>query len=50
MALLAFCVTLHAALLPTLQLDKATIKAFDDYVAQYEKTVYVVFRFRQNLD
>jgi hypothetical protein len=43
MALLAFCVTLHAALLPTLQLDKATIKAFDDYVAQYEKTVYVQF-------
>jgi hypothetical protein len=43
MALLACCVTLHAALLPTLQLDKPTIQAFDDYIAQFEKTVYASF-------
>jgi hypothetical protein len=40
---LACCVTLHASLLPTLQLNTATVKAFDDYVAQYEKTVYARF-------
>jgi len=42
-ALLACCVTLNAALLPTLQLDKPTIHAFDDYIAQFEKTVCASF-------
>lgn len=35
----AFCATLHASLLPILQLDKPTVKAFDEYIAQFEKTV-----------
>jgi hypothetical protein len=37
------CATLHASILPTLHLDNATLKAFEDYVAQFEKNDYALF-------
>jgi hypothetical protein len=42
-ALIAFCVTLHASILPTLHLDSATLKAFQDYIANFEKSVPAQF-------
>jgi hypothetical protein len=42
-ALIACCATLRAGFLPTLQLDKPAIKAFDDYINQFEKTVCAQF-------
>jgi hypothetical protein len=32
------CATLHASIIPILHLDKATVKAFEDYIAEFEKT------------
>ncbi|MDP9170343.1 MAG: hypothetical protein M3N54_06980 [Acidobacteriota bacterium] len=37
------CISLHASMLPTLHLDAPTVKAFQDYVANYEKTVQAQF-------
>jgi hypothetical protein len=42
-ALLLSCVGLHASMLPTLHLDAPTLKAFQDYIANYEKTVQAQF-------
>ena len=36
-AIIIFCVALHASILPTLHLDKPTLKAFEDYIATFEK-------------
>jgi hypothetical protein len=41
--LLACCVTLHASLLPTLRLDGACIKVFNDYIEQFENSVLAPF-------
>jgi len=35
--LISFCVILHASILPTAHLDSTTLKAFDDYIAEFEK-------------
>jgi hypothetical protein len=37
--LVAFCVTLHASILPIMHLDPATLQIFQTYVAQFEKNV-----------
>lgn len=37
---LGFCLSLQGSLIPILKLDKATVKAFDDYVAQFERQVF----------
>jgi hypothetical protein len=42
-AFTAFCVTSYASILPTVHLDGATLKAFQDYVANFEKSVSVQF-------
>lgn len=41
---LTCCVTLHASVIPTLHLDSATVKAFEDYVAVFEKSDFERFR------
>ena len=43
LALVSFCAALHASILPTFHLDSATLKAFQDYVANFEKTVPAQF-------
>jgi hypothetical protein len=40
---LACCATLHASILPTLRLDSATLKVFQDYVAEFEKADLAAF-------
>ena len=37
------CITLYASILPILHLDSPTLKAFEDYVVNFEKTVPVQF-------
>jgi len=39
----AFCITLEAGLLPTFHLEPGPLKAFENYVAQYEKDVYAPY-------
>jgi len=41
--ILAFCVTLHASILPTLQLDSNTLKAYSDYISEFENTISAQF-------
>lgn len=42
-ACIIFCVTLHASILPTFHLDGTTLKAFQDYVANFEKSAPAQF-------
>jgi len=37
------CITLHASILPTVHLEPAALKAFQDYVARFENSVAVRF-------
>lgn len=43
LGIVTFCLTLHASILPTAHLDNPTIKAFQDYVAEFEKNVSTPF-------
>jgi hypothetical protein len=38
-----FCAGLHASIIPVLHLDGGTVKAFDDYVAAFEKSDFAPF-------
>ncbi len=40
---LVCCATLHASILPTFRLDSTTIKAFEDYVTEFERNDFALF-------